>query len=346
MSGYIEQILLNNVEYDIDYQQENKININNIIEYISKNIEKKHPNKTVIQEFVDEYLYFDSKLLISQKQFLNLIQNNIIDLEMIRKFIQTKPSKEEILNITIKNTMSVLEKFVNSLNDRGYSKYTDKTIDNFLKYFIINLNLALDMKQDDSSIDYLKRIYNIYYQPPSEINIKLLKNKISSRYYADILKLHSLILSKSIETNSEIIEMFTDFLKKLYFDRDDGYQISPLELSKPFETYNLDINILFLNTPYQVNLFDFVEEQREPDWKKRTDLILIKKLLEVGKIFNLIGYNVIIVGSDFKTNSNNQGFWLNTPYKFDHIYTNIIESYPKLPFNAINIYLEVDFECM
>ena len=119
--------------------------------------------------------------------------------------------------------------------------------------------------------------------------------------------------------------------------------ISLVHLSNIFETANLDINTLFQNTPLQINLFSFIEEQREPDCKKRTDLILIKKLLEVGKIFNLIGYRVIIMGSEFKINSNNQGVWSNTPYKFDDIYGELIKSYPRLPFNAINIYLEVDF---
>ena len=72
----------------------------------------------------------------------------------------------------------------------------------------------------------------------------------------------------------------------------------------------------------------------------------IKKLLEIGKIFNLIGHNVIIVGSDLTINSNNQCIWTNTPYKFDEVYSNIIKCYPKLPFNVINIYVEVEFECM
>ena len=259
-------------------------------------------------------LNIDSKTFISQEEFVSSIQNNIIDFGMIKKFIQTKPSKLEILDIRLRN-------------------------------FIKNCNLISDMKQDEIPIDYLKRIYNIYYNS-SKFNINLLKDNISWRFFTDILKFHSLILSKSIEINSEIIKMFINFLKGLYFDRDQGYDIQLLELSKPFETKNLDINTLFQNTPLQVNLITFLEKQREPDYKKRTDLVVIKKLLEIGKIFNLIGYNVIIVGSDLTINSNNQCIWTNTPYKFDEVYSNIIKCYPKLPFKVINIYVEVEFECM
>ena len=346
MSGYIEQVLLNNVNYENDIIEKNKININDIIELISKNMEKKYFNKTVIEEFLDEYLNVDSKTNISQEQFFSAIQNNIINLDMINEFFKKKPTRIEIFELLVKIGFKGFETSIDSIINRGHVKYSDETINNFIKLHILNWNLSQDLKQDETPLDYLKRIYNLYYQSTSEVNLKLLKNKISSRYYTDILKLHSLILSKSIEINSELIKMFTDFLSRLYFDRDDGYNIKPFNLSKPFETENLDINTLFQNTPLQVNLFNFIEEQREPDWKKRTDSILIKKLLEIGKIFNSIGYKVIIVGSKFKTNSNNQGVWANIPYKFDEIYPNIIESYPKLPFNAINIYLEVDFECM
>ena len=346
MSGYIEKVLLNNVEYENDILEKNKININDIIELISKHMEKKYFNKTVIEEFLDEYLSVDSKPIISQEQFFSAIQNNIIDLDMINEFFKKKPTSIEIFELLVKIGFNGFEKSIDSMNNRGHVNYSDETINNFIKLHILNWNLSQDIKQDESPLDYLKRIYNLYYQSPNKVNLKLLKNKISSRYYVDILKFHSLIISKTIKINTELINSFTDFLNSLYFDRDDGYNILPLELSKPFETENLDINTLFQNTPLQVNLLSFIEEQRTPDWKKRTDLVLIKKLLEIGKIFNLIGHKVIIVGSEFKTNSNNQGVWVNIPYKFDEIYPNIIESDPKLPFNAINIYLEVDFECM
>lgn len=344
MSGYIEQVLLHNVEYEIDeIDKINKTNkINEIVDFISKNITKKNNFKTVIDDFLDEYLSFDSKIFISRENFLNGINNNIIDLDAIKKFIQIKPTKEEIRCIVL--SILNLEKLID--NNPRRRKYTDKTICDFIKYFIVDLNLSHDIKKDETPVDYLKRIYSIYYKSPNVFKNNLLKNNKCTRYYIDVLKLHSLILSNCIDFNSEIIKMFTEFLCDLYFDRDDGYKMSPLELSKPFETINLDINTLFQNTVFQVNLFSFVEDQREPDSEKRTNLFLIEKLLKVGKIFNLIGHDVIIVGSKFKTNDYNQGVWVNTPYEFDEMYDEIMLNYPKLPFNSINIYIKVNFEAM
>ena len=156
-----------------------------------------------------------------------------------------------------------------------------------------------------------------------------------------------MIKSKTIEPDVQITKLFIKFISDLYFDRDDGYSIKakPFDFTKPFETQNIDINTLFQNTEYQVNLFSFIENQREPNYKIRSDLTLIKKLFEVAKIFHLIGHSVIIVGSDFKTNEYNQGLWINTPYKFDEIYQTIIKDYPILPFNVVNIYLVVNFVC-
>jgi hypothetical protein len=344
MPGYIEKVLLNNVNLENNNEITNKTSINDIIELISKTMIKKYSNKSMIDEFIDEYLKIDSTISFSYDIFTDLIENNIIDLEMIKRFLEKKPTKEEIFDIKMKNILIKIEKI--PILNRGFTKYSDETIANFIKYFILNCNLIQDFNQDETPLDYLKRIYNIYFPSSQEFPIKSLKNKFSSRFYGDLLKFHSLILSKSIETNGEIIKMFTDFLEKLYFDRDDGYKVKSFDFTKPFETINLDINTLFQNTPFQVNLFCFIEEQREPDYKIRTDLILIKKLLDIAKIFNLIGHDIIIISSQFKTNDNNQGMWLNIPYKFNDIYEELIKKYPKLPFNTINIYIQVDFDCL
>jgi hypothetical protein len=342
MSGYIEKVLLNNVQIETNDLEKNSVNINDVIEIIEKNMPNRNFTKTLIDDFLENYLKIDN-VSITNEQFIRGLQNNTIQIEIIKNFLNQKPSKEQIGQLMVKIILDTFDK--NSYVNKGYVNYLDETINNFIKFHIINWNLSQDINHDESSLGYMERIYKIYY-PTHKFNPKLLKNKISSRFFSDILKFHSLIKFNKIDTNEDIVKMFTDFLHDLYYDRDDGYGVKPFDFTKPFETANLDIYSLFLNTPLQVNLYDFLEEQREPDYKIRTDLILLEKLLKISKIFNLIGHKVIIVGSEFKTNSNNQGIWKNTPYKFDDIYEKILREYPKLPFNVINIYLEMDNECL
>lgn len=340
MSGYIEQILKNNNIDIYHYDKIQTINkINYTIELISKNMIEIKNDKNIIEEFLQEYLNID------YDSFIFGIEENIITQEMIIKFLQTKPNKKELDTI---NCIINLKKKYNEFKCANFVNYTDTVIDNFITQLIFNYNLEMDLnfELNETPINYLKRTLELYNQT---FNIDILKNKISSRYYADILNFHSLNLSKKIDVNEEIIKTFFDFLSNLYFDRDDGYKITPFELDepyKPFETYNLDINTLFQNTKYQVNLFSFLEEQRTPNHKIRTDLVIIKKLFQIAKIFNLIGHKVIVIGSEFSINDIGQGYWTNTPYAFDDIYEKYLNKLPKLLFQITNIYLIVDFYCI
>lgn len=219
-------------------------------------------------------------------------------------------------------------------------------------------NLRLNMIEGETSVDYVKRICKMYY-PYLKYDIFLLTKSYAMMYCSSMLKFHSIkiqgLLSEIMQNlplglanklnMDEITTMFLNFHRDLHFDRDDGYRIALFDFSKPFETMNLDINTLFQNTPTQVNLICFIEEQRTPNYNLRTNIELLYKLVIVGKIFSLIGYNMKVIGSDIKINQFNQAYWLNTPYNFDDIYEDLLKSYPTMPFNTINIYACVDFEC-
>ena len=343
MSDYIKKILVNNtnvvkktenneINEINEINENNEINeINEIKEIISTEMIKKQEKN--MEEFIKK------NFEINYESFIIGIEKKIITLDMILKFIEIKPNKKEKIEIYAE----ICKKLVDEIKNKGFINYTDETIDNFIRYFILSLDLELDILCNETSISYLKRILNLYN---INLNIKLLKNKISSRYYIDVLKLHSLIKSKKMYIDKNIKEKFIDFLEKLYFDRDSGYEKESLDLENENSTNNLDINTLYQNRKYQVNFYSFMEEQETPNYKIRTDLKVIKELLEIGKIFNLIGHNVVIIGSEFEKDLNGQGLWKNRPYKFDEIYEKIIKNYPKLLFAAINIYLIVDFECM
>jgi len=345
MSGYIESVLLDNVELEQKITQDYLMTQPKLLEYIyliKKYMEKENLKLSYIEEFIEKYFKFDNKIIIDYDTLMLGIKNQTLTKEIVENILTTKPDYNQIskikLNIRIKKMSDSINNFIN----KNQNNYIDKTICDFLRIIMVDYNLESDQDPNSTEIEYLQKIYNIYY-PNKKINTKSLKNKVAVRYFVDILKLHSILTHKIISSDSEIIKMFLDFLSELYFDRDE-YKTIPLDLEKQSNTKNIDINTLFQNTTYQVNMFSFCEKQREPDYKIRSDLVLMKKLLQVGKIFNLIGHDVIIIGSNFKTDENNQGYWENNPNKFDDIIDSIMKEYPKLPFNQINIYIQVDFD--
>ena len=136
MCDFVKQILLNNVEYEKDEKDDKTLpNINEIIELISQNITKKYTDKTIIEEFLDDYLKIDNDIFVSEDELFRGIQNNIINTQMIKNYLENKPTDEEIKNIKIKIITHDLKTNTKSLFGNNLIKYTDETINNFIKYF-------------------------------------------------------------------------------------------------------------------------------------------------------------------------------------------------------------------
>ena len=89
----------------------------------------------------------------------------------------------------------------------------------------------------------------------------------------------------------------------------------------------------------------FIEEQRQPSAELRTDLKLFYKFINISKIFDAIGFKVIVMCSKFGINKNNQTCIINKPYKFNEIH-NFDLLLNRYTINCINFYLDVDFECL
>ena len=227
--------------------------------------------------------------------------------------------------------------------------YTDNDFDNKITNITIELDLTYDILENESTQEYLLRIldkYNRGLKNLDEIDKKsFLKCKSHFNYLHDFLKFHSAIINGQIEITQDIILTFTDFLTKLYFDRDDGYYIEQLDLTNSFSTFDINANTLLQNTRHEVNLICFFESQREPDYKLRTDSKIFNMLLKIGWIFNFIGHDVIILGSDIHIDKLNRLYWIHIPYKFNDIYNRIIEN-PVQLHNLMNIYIQVNFDCM
>lgn len=344
MSANFESILLELTNNEFYSKKQNELDINlDILEYvqiINVNMKREFLHLSIVDEFIEKYFKFDDKIIIEYKDFINAIKDKIITKEILYQLLNNEISSREI---QFKISINGLNISISEMTNYGKINCSDKLVYDFLKLTIINWNLESDIAINETELEYLNRINKIYF-PDRIIAIKELKNKICLRYYSDILKIHSLLSFNLID--KKIINKFFEYLSLLFYDRDDGYDNKKINLDKPFDTTDLNIYTLLQNTEYQVNLFCFKEEQQEPNYKIRTDIILIKELLEIGRIFNLLNYDVIILGSNLKTNKNNQGYWENIPYKFNSIYKTIIEKYPILPFNMINIYLQVDFRCL
>ena len=89
----------------------------------------------------------------------------------------------------------------------------------------------------------------------------------------------------------------------------------------------------------------FIENQRQPSVELRTDIKLFYKFINISKIFDAIGFKVIVMCSKFGINNNNQTCIINKPYKFNEI-DNFDLLLNKYTINCINFYLDVDFECL
>ena len=136
------------------------------------------------------------------------------------------------------------------------------------------------------------------------------------------------------------MKMFMTMIDDLYFDRDDGYRTSSLNLTDSTASYDLNLFESMQNREKQVNLICFLESQREPDPKLRSDIYTIKKLFSIGKIFKMLGYKVVILGSQLFTDENNNACWRHIPHELNDECEELLTVYPT---NTINVYLDVDF---
>ena len=200
-------------------------------------------------------------------------------------------------------------------------------------------NLEYDMNDDKGAYNYMLRIYKNYYPKSSIDSVDLIK-KLLIKYLENILSVHSLIMYKKINYDKEIIDMFFNFLSDLYYDRDEGYKTEPLDLTKEIITNNMDLYTFMLNKERQVNLICFLEEQLKPNHTKRSDIITLSKLFDVGNIFDMIGYKVVVLGSEIQC-QNNVCVWIHKPHKLNSNKYYLLSKYPT---NCLNIYLDVDFD--
>lgn len=291
---------------------------------------------------------------ITFELFIECIENNIIDEDFVVEFYDKKynlPELQKLLydkfnNIELKITLNKLTKNLEELMEVKITNYSDETIYNFVKTLIAIFNLGCELNDNEDPIDYLLRIDKNYTGSKIEKSklIKFIKNKYLSKYYSNILFIHSLHRLNLLDFEKKEIEEFIHFMHNLYFDRDDGYEVEPIEMKEISFTQNLSLYDYFQNTPKQVNLICFVEEQRTPDPKLRSDFNLMKKLFRYGKLFSYFGYEVIVICSEFVI-VNNLGHWKNTPLNIKEIndFDLLIKKYS---INCINIYLNVEFECL
>ena len=228
---------------------------------------------------------------------------------------------------------------LNKTFDLKTTNYNDEIIYNFIDFCLIKYEIE---KIDETSFECLTRICSIYNV--SKPVIKKLKNRNIQKFYTNVIQSHSFIIKNEISKNIDIKQFF-NFLELLYFDRDDGYRIPPLDLNNISETTNLNLYEYFQNTPKQVNLICFIEEQKQPSAELRTDIKLFYKFINISKIFDAIGFKVIVMCSKLGINKNNQTCIINKPYKFNEIH-NFDLLLNRYTINCINFYLDVDFECL
>lgn len=291
---------------------------------------------------------------ISFELFIKCIENDIIDEDFMVEFNDKKHNLLELQkllsdkfnNIELKIRLNKLTKVLEELIEVKITNYSDETIYNFVKTLITIFNLECELNDNEDPIDYLLRIDKNYTGSKIKKSklIKLIKNKYLSKYYSNILFIHSLHRLNLLNFEKKEIEEFIYFMNNLYFDRDDGYEVIPIEMKKISKTSNLDLYQYFQNTPKQVNLICFIEEQRTPNPKLRSNLDLINKLFRYGKLFCYLGYNVIVICSEFVI-EDKIGYWKNTPINIREIndFDLLIKKYSV---NCLNIYLDVEFECL
>ncbi len=323
-----------------------------LLKLISEYMVREHMELTLEEEFkkkcidnynisFDDFLNLFEKGYISQKQTIDLITKNLEEKEC------------HLLNSL--NVLCTLTADIFNENDELKFNYSEKTIDTFLNYLIINNYLSPDKKFEETPLDYINRVYNLYYSDNINWKHKDLRGSNKARFIGNLLRFHSLKINGNTDTSentllSSILSnqlytiVFTYMLYDFCFDRDGGLDIKPFDLTKSFESTDPNIYDLFQNTPNQVNLICFFEDQRTPCHNVRKDIQLLECLINVGMIFNAIGFSVKIVGSNFKINKYNQLEWTHTPFDIKEIYNDLMKDFPNLPFNLINVYVEVDFE--
>lgn len=354
MTEYIQQIVPNAVIINENINIES--NVDKITHLIKAKFETefdtdylKNFYKTFIENNCNEFTF---ELFIEcikndavDENFIMEIKNKKNNLSELQKFLNKK-----ITNIKIKNSIKEIEKCIKKLTDIEITNYTDETIYNFISTLIENFNLGSELNENEDSIDYLLRVYKIYHKK-SELNknklIKFLKNKYLSKYFSNVLCIHSLYKLNLLDLDKNEIEEFFKFMDMLYFDRDDGYcrddKFESFDMNNCSKTSNIDLYHYFQNTEKQVNLISFIEEQNTPNPKLRTNYDLIKKLFKYGKLFDLLSYNVVVMCSEFII-ENKLGYWKNIPINIKNI-TDFDELTINYPVNCINIYLDVDFHC-
>lgn len=334
---------------------EEEFTLNKITEFIKQNINEQQDN--YLKYFYDNYFINDSvnsqlnKANYKEEQkypyFIDGIRYKVITESIILNIIKmNKFHKDKIENNDDLDEFYRRLIFNISLTrlSKGFdlktTNYSDEIIYNFIDFCLIKYDI--EKIDNETSFECLTRICSIYNV--SEPLIKKLKNKIIQKFYTNIIQSHSFIIKNEISKNINIKEFF-NFLENLYFDRDDGYRIPPLDLNNISETTNLNLYEYFQNTPKQVNLICFIEEQRQPSAELRTDLKLFYKFIDISKIFDAIGFKVIVMCSKFGINKNNQTCIINKPYKFNEIH-NFDLLLNRYTINCINFYLDVDFECL
>ena len=306
-----------------------------LLNLISEYMVREHMELTLEEEFkkkcidnynisFDDFLNLFEKGYISQKQTIDLITKNLEEDES---------HLLNSLNVFCALTRNVFDIF-NENNELKFN-YSEKTIDTFLNYLIINNYLSFDKKFEETPLDYINRVYNLYYSDNTNWKYKDLRGSNKARFIGNLLRFHSLKINGNTDTSentllSSILSnqlytiVFTYMLYDFCFDRDDGCNIKPFDLTKSFESTDPNIYDLFQNTPNQVNLICFFEEQRTPCNNVRKDIQLLECLINVGMIFNAIGFSVKIVGSNFKINKYNQLEWTHTPFDIKEIYNDTV----------------------
>lgn len=348
MSSYIEK----NVPV-IKYENVNEDSNKEIISIIkliktnintTKNHDKKNNNnndndkiKSYLEIFMEKYRYFDNH---DEESFISKIKDGSINVDAIKNIINSKPCANPM-------TYFDIETYYNHPNKK---KYSDETIKTFIEITIENYGLDDDYKFNASinnlsdAIEYLMFVVNELDKTKikRDLLIKLLNYNLFSKYYSDLLKYYSYQL-KIIDTdfNKNIKDKFVQCIKCLYFDRSDGYNTNPLDLTKETIISNLDLYTEMSNRRKQVNLICMFEEEKEPNIKNRNNPKMLKELLMVGEIFHKLKYNVYIVGAIQEINSEtNTLHWRIIPHKFVLDYHDIVSKYST---NTTWIYLDVDF---
>lgn len=174
-----------------------------------------------------------------------------------------------------------------------------------------------------------------------------------AKYYHDLILFHSIVKNNYQSIDVDDFKKYFDeklfykCLSDLYFDRDDGYGKSSIDLTKTTTLQNLDIYTYFQNTPLQINLFTFLEEQRTPNYLVRNDNTVLIKLLYIAKMFEALKFSIVVVCSKFTNDTNNKPYYLNTPFEFNMFFDMyVIKKHNFVIGDIINIYLIAEFHCL